>query len=137
MNSSNTNLLLIEEIKNVSKSKGVDQDIIKNFLIDSIIKTYNRCTYEDNLRVRIDLNNGEIDIKKFYIVVDDDFIDFDENIHIKLSDELVAKNNLKLNDELEMDFDITKEFNQAQVSQIMQMFKQKITEISNQKVYQS
>ncbi|MBR2857999.1 hypothetical protein IKE96_02255 [bacterium] len=105
--------------------------------MDSIIKTYNRCTYEDNLRVRIDLNNGEIDIKKFYIVVDDDFIDFDENIHIKLSDELVAKNNLKLNDELEMDFDITKEFNQAQVSQIMQMFKQKITEISNQKVYQS
>lgn len=137
MNTSNTNLLLIEEIKNIAKSKAIDQEIVKNFLIDAIIKTYNRCTYEDNLRVQINLNNAEISIKKYYIVVEDDFVDYDENIHIPISDELVKNANLKLGDELEIDFDITKEFNQSQVSQIMQMFKQKITEISNKKVYES
>lgn len=131
------NILLLNEIKNIAKEKSIEPEQIKVFLIDAIKRIYNKVTYEDNLKVEIDLQNGEMITNKIYEIVDDNFIDYDETIHIKENNPIVKQLNLKNGDTFEEHFDISKEFNQHQVQQIMQYFKQKITEISNQRVYDS
>lgn len=131
------NILLLNEIKNIAKEKSIEPEQIKGFLIDAIKRIYNKVTYEDNLRVEIDLQNGEMITNKIYEVVADDFVDYDETIHIKEGSALAKQLGLKIGDTFEEHFNISKEFNQHQVQQIMQYFKQKITEISNQRVYES
>lgn len=131
------NVLLLNEIKSIAREKNIDVEKIKDFLIEAIKRTYNKVTYEENLRVEIDLENGQLITNTIYEVLDDNNEDFDENLHIKASDEKCKELNLKIGDTYEEHFDISKEFNQHQVQQIMQIFKQKITEISNQRVYDS
>lgn len=131
------NILLLNEIKNIAKEKNIEPEKIKGFLTDAIKRIYNKVTYEDNLIVEMDLQNGEMITNKTYVVVEDDFADYDESIHIKVSSALAKQLGLKVGDIFEEHFDISREFNQHQVQQIMQYFKQKITEISNQRVYES
>lgn len=131
------NVLLLNEIKSIAREKNIDAEKIKDFLIEAIKRTYNKVTYEENLRVDIDLANGQLITNVIYEVVEDNNEEFDETLHIKLSDERCKELNLNVGDTYEEHFDISKEFNQHQVQQIMQIFKQKITEISNQRVYES
>lgn len=131
------NVLLLNEIKSIAKEKSINAEQIKEFLIDAIKRIYTKVTYEDNIRVEIDLNNGEMITNIIYVVTDPNDNEFDETIHIRMDDEKVKELGLKLGDTYEEHFEISKEFNQQQVQQIMQFFKQKITEISNQRVYES
>lgn len=136
MNSS-INVLLLNEIKNIAKEKNIEIEKIKNFLVEAIKRIFNKVTYEDNINVEIDLNSGQLITNMIYEVVDDDYVDFDEAIHIKVTDKRTKDLNLQSGDKYEEHFDIAKKFNQQQVQQIMQYFKQRITEISNQRVYES
>lgn len=131
------NVLLLNEIKNIAKEKNIDAEQIKEFLIDAIKRIYTKITYEDNIRVEIDLNSGKMITNIVYVVADSNDNEFDETLNIKLNDEKIQELGLKIGDIYEEHFDISKEFNQQQVQQIMQFFKQKITEISNQRVYES
>ena len=130
------NLLLLESVNNISKEKNIDRETIKDFLIDSIKKAFTKSTFEDNLEVDFNLETGELIANKLYTVVEDSE-NFDEYLHILVNDPRVKEQGLQLGDIYKEPFNITKEFKQQQVQQILQSFKQKIVEISNQRVYKS
>lgn len=130
------NELLLASINNVAKEKDIDREIIRDFLLESIKKAFIKSNYEDNIELTLDLNSGELVALKLYTVVEDDD-NFDEYINILVTDPKVKKADLKLGDIYKEAFDISKEFRPQQVGQILQSFKQKITEISNQRVYKS
>ena len=130
------NILLLEAVNGIAKEKSIDRETIRDFLIDSIKKAFTKSTFEDNLEVEFDLETGELKAQKLYTVVEDSD-DFDEYLHILDTDPRVKAAGLSLGDIYKEDYNITKEFKQQQVQQILQSFKQKIVEISNQRVYKS
>lgn len=131
------NVLLLNEIKNIAKEKNIEQEKIKEFLVEAIKRIFNKVTYEDNINVAIDLNSGQMITNLVYEVVALDYLEFDEALHIAINDPRIKDLNLQIGDKYEEHFDLSKKFNQQQVQQIMQYFKQRITEISNQRVYES
>lgn len=135
--SSNFNLILLEHIKNVAKENDLENEVVKDFLLDAIKKAYNRITFEDNLELSLDVNSGEFVANKLYEVVPVDYENFDEYLHVEENDERVKELGLKVGDIFKEPFHIEKEFKTNQVQQILQTFKQRITEINNQRVYKS
>ncbi len=132
----NFNVLLLNAINLLHKEKQIDKEIIRDFLLESIKRAFIKSNYEDNIEISLDLETGDLISNKIYQVVEDND-DFDEYIHILNTDKRVIDNNLSLGDIYKEPIDISKEFKQQQVQQILQSFKQKITEISNQRVYKS
>lgn len=132
----NFNNLLLSAINNIAKEKKIDKEIIRDFLLESIKKAFIKSTYEDNIELSLNLETGELKALKLFTIVEDDD-NFDEYINILVNDSRINDKNLKLGDVYKEPFDISKEFRPQQVSQILQSFKQKITEISNQRVYKS
>ncbi len=132
----NFNEYLLAAINNIAKEKDIDKAVIRDFLLESIKKAFIKSNYEDNIELSLDLNTGELKALKLFTVVEDND-DFDEYINILENDPRVKKEELKLGDVYKESFDISKEFRPQQVGQILQSFKQKITEISNQRVYKS
>ena len=132
----NFNNLLLAAINNIAKEKKIDKEIIRDFLLESIKKAFIKSTYEDNIELSLDLDTGKLEALKLFTVVEDDD-NFDEYINILENDSRIKDKNLKLGDIYKESFDISKEFRPQQVGQILQSFKQKITEISNQRVYKS
>lgn len=130
------NEFLLAAINNVAKEKDIDKEIIRDFLLESIKKAFIKSNYEDNIELSLDLDTGNLIALKLYTVVQDDE-NFDEYINILETDSRVKKEGLKIGDIYKESFDISKEFRPQQVGQILQSFKQKITEISNQRVYKS
>lgn len=127
---------LLNEIYNVSKEKDIPVETVRDFLTDSIKKAFSKSTYEDNLEVTFDLDSGELKTYKLYEVIDDSN-ELDEYINISINDPKLKDSNLKVGDFYKEFYDITKEFKQNQVQQILQSFKQKIIEVSNQRVYKA
>ena len=132
----NFNEYFLAAINNIAKEKDIDKAVIRDFLLESIKKAFIKSNYEDNIELSLDLNTGELKALKLFTVVEDND-DFDEYINILENDPRVKKEELKLGDVYKESFDISKEFRPQQVGQILQSFKQKITEISNQRVYKS
>lgn len=132
----NFNNLLLAAINNIAKEKKIDREVIRDFLLESIKKAFIKSTYEDNIELSLDLDTGKLEALKLFTVVEDDD-NFDEYINILENDSRIKDKNLKLGDVYKEAFDISKEFRPQQVGQILQSFKQKITEISNQRVYKS
>ncbi len=132
----NFNEFLLAAINNISKEKEIEKEVIRDFLLESIKKAFIKSNYEDNIELSLDLNTGDLVALKLYTVTQDND-EFDEYVNILEDDERVKKLDLKLGDIYKEEFDISKEFRPQQVAQILQSFKQKITEISNQRVYKS
>lgn len=130
------NTYLLDAVNMIAKDKSIPQEVIRDFLVDSIKKAFVKSNYEDNLEVFFDLNTGNLTANKLYTVVEDSD-DFDEYLHVLDTDPKVKALGLKVGDIYKESYDITKEFKQQQVQQILQSFKQKIVEISNQRVYQA
>lgn len=130
------NSYLLDAVNMIAKDKSIPQEVIRDFLVESIKKAFVKSNYEENLEVFFDLNTGSLTANKLYTVVEDSD-DFDEYLHILDTDPKVKALGLKVGDIYKEPYDITKEFKQQQVQQILQSFKQKIVEISNQRVYQA
>lgn len=132
-----TLLLAIQEI---AKEKDVDPKQIAEFLAFSIKKTYAKYFSVENLEVNIDLDAGVLETNLLFEVVDQEMADsdeFDDILQVSINDAQVKKEALKIGDFLRKPFNLSKDFNQPQVQQILQSFKQKIVEITNQKVFNS
>lgn len=135
--SNNFNLILLEHVKNVAKENDLENEVVKDFLLDAIRKAYTRITFEDNLELSFDVNSGEFLANKIFEVVPVGYENFDEYLHVEENDDRVKELGLKVGDLYKEPFHIEKEFKTNQVQQILQTFKQRITEINNQRVYKS
>ena len=133
------NKQLIEYIKDVASSYQVSQAKVGELLSESIIKVLSKYFIERVFYVDVNLENGQISTKVKYVVVDnlpdDQYDDFNE---ITL-DESKKYGDFKIGDQCLVDFDIFNENNlpKQQINQILQLFKQKLNEINNIKVYTS
>ena len=129
---------LAKEINDTAKEKDIDPNTVAEFLAFSIKKAYAKKNYEDNLEVFIDPKTGALNAYLLFEVVDDEFAksnDFDDILQIAESDPAVKAEGLKVGDFYKKPFNIVKEFSHSQVQQILQSFKQKIVEVTNQKVF--
>lgn len=129
--------LIINEIENSAREKRIDAELVKNFLVDAIKKTYQKKFDVKNLNFDIDLNNRKLKSEIEFDVVDKNKNDYDDFIEIPENDKEIKKLNLKVGDKYYREFDIQKEFSRGEVQQIIQTFKQKMIEVTNQQVYSS
>ncbi|GAA5414798.1 transcription termination factor NusA [Ureaplasma ceti] len=128
--------VLLQEIRNVADEKDIPVETVRDFLTDSIKKAFAKSTFLENLEVNFSLEDGELSCYRLYEVIDN-ADELDEYVNIFYKDARLNKSGLNVGDIYKETFDITKEFNQQQVQQILQSFKQKIIEVSNQRIYQS
>ncbi|MDE5599887.1 MAG: hypothetical protein K2I49_03025, partial [Ureaplasma sp.] len=129
--------LIINEIENSAREKRIDSEVVKNFLVDAIKKIYQKKFDVKNLEFDIDMKNKKFKSEIEFEVVDKNDNDYDDFIQIPENDKEIKKLNLKVGDKYYREFDIQKEFTRGEVQQIIQTFKQKMIEITNQQVYSS
>lgn len=130
--------LLIKLICEIAKTHEVSQEKIKEMIIDSIIKTFNKQLPDCILNIELNLETGSMISEKVLVVVDDAPEGaYDDFVEITLSDSK-KYGNYNIGDKCNINFDINdpKNFTKTQVLQTMQIFKQKLNEINNIKIFQ-
>lgn len=126
---------IVGNIEELAKQYGVSQAKIGETLADIITKIYNKQKPDQIIKVNFDLAKGGINSQLQFNVIedckDDEYDDFTE---IPLT-EAKKHGNFKVGDLCEVEFDILGYFQKNEISTIMQMFKQKLNEINNMRVY--
>ncbi len=128
---------LLELIAQVASSYEVSQKKVAEIFAETVDRVLLKFLPDRVFETNVDLDNGNVSCHAKYIVVDNladgDYDDFNE---IPLN-ESKKYGDFKIGDVCWIDFDILDEKNlpKQQISQILQIFKQKLNEINNVKVY--
>lgn len=126
---------IVMNIEQLAKQYGVSQARIGDTLADIITKIYNKQKPDQLIKVTFDLSKGGINSQLQFTVIDDCKDDeYDDFIEIPLS-EAKKHGNFNVGDTCEVEFDILGYFQKNEISTIMQMFRQKLNEINNIRVY--
>ncbi len=129
---SNREILLMAEV--VSREKDLDREIIFN-AIEAALSTATRKFHHDeiNASVIIDRETGDYETFRIWEVVEDDFEEFDEALHIKLSDAKKTEETLELGDFIQEPIEQA-EFGRIQAQAAKQVIMQKVREASREQV---
>ncbi len=127
---------IIEQLKAIASQYEVSQDKIAEILVDIIIRAYNKQIPDQVIDCNINMENGKIKAHQHLKVISDDIQegDYDDFVEIPLK-EAKEFGNYNIGDECLKPFDIFNFFKKHEILTIMQVFKQKLLEINNQKVY--
>lgn len=119
----------LKEIKNIDKStmEAVMQDVFRTI----ISKRYGN---SDNFDIIINPNKGDLEIWRNREIVEDSFDEFDENIHIKLSDAIKIEPDFEVGEELVDEVKIA-DFGRRSISSIKQILKSKIIDLGKDRIY--
>jgi len=120
----------LKDIKNIDKStmEAVMHDVFKTI----ISKRYGT---SDNFDIIINPNKGDLEIWRNREIVEDNFDEFDETIHIKLSDAIKIQPDFEIGEELSDEVKI-EDFGRRAISSIKQILKSKIIDLGKDKLYQ-
>lgn len=129
---SNKEILLMADV--VSREKDLDREVIFN-AIEAALSTATRKWHKDeiNASVSIDRETGDYDTYRVWDVVEDDFEDFDEELHIKLSEAQKTDAELTLGDQIQEVIERA-EFGRIQAQAAKQVIMQKVREASREQV---
>ncbi len=127
---------IIEQIRALADQYGVSQDKIAEILVDIITRAYNKQIPDQVIDCNINLETGKADAHIHLKVIGDDVKDgdYDDFAEIPLA-EANKYGKYNIGDECLKPFDIFSFFKKHEIITIMQVFKQKLLEINNQKVY--
>jgi len=118
----------------VSREKDLDREVIFN-AIEAALSTATRKWHKDeiNASVSIDRESGDYDTYRVWDVVEDDFEEFDEELHIKLSEAQKTDAELALGDQIQEAIERA-EFGRIQAQAAKQVIMQKVREASREQV---
>lgn len=129
---SNKEILLMAEV--VSREKDLDREVIFN-AIEAALSTATRKWHKDeiNASVSIDRESGDYDTYRVWDVVEDDFEEFDEELHIKLTEAKKTAAELDLGDQIQEPIEQA-EFGRIQAQAAKQVIMQKVREASREQI---
>lgn len=128
---------LVDSIKDISEIYSVSQERIAEILEEAIQKTFNKQLPDCILNVKVDLESKSITLNRVYKVIEDakdgEYDDFNE---ITLT-EASKYGSYNIGDECLIPYDLNdkKNFSQQQINQTSQIFRQKLNEINNIKIF--
>ncbi len=129
---SNREILLMADV--VSREKDLDREVIFA-AIEAALSTATRKFHKDeiNASVIIDRETGDYETFRVWEVVEDDFEEFDEELHIKLSDAKNTDESLELGDQIQDTIERA-EFGRIQAQAAKQVIMQKVREASREQI---
>lgn len=129
---------IIEQIKAIATKYEVSQDRIAEILVEIIVKAYNKQIPDQVIDCQIDFEQGKVKTNKHLKVISDDAKEgeYDDFIEIPLSQANANGGNYAIGDEYLEPIDIFAFFQSQEILTMMQVFRQKLLEINNQKVYE-
>mgnify|MGYP003489277024 FL=1 len=113
----------LKDVKNIDKETMIKvmQDVFRTI----ITKKYGN---SDNFDIIVNPNKGDLEIWRNRTIVEDNYEDFDENIHIKLTDAHKVESDFEVGEDLTDEVKIA-DFGRRSISSIRQVLKSKILDI--------
>lgn len=129
---SNREILLMADV--VSREKDLEREIIFA-AIEAALSTATRKFHKDeiNASVIIDRETGDYETFRVWDVVEDDFEEFDEALHVKLSDAKNTDENLEADDQIQEAIEQA-EFGRIQAQAAKQVIMQRVREASREQI---
>ena len=130
------NELIFALIEEIVKDKNLTNEEVANILTDVLVKVYTKIYTNAMLDVKVDFDNKVFVMKKQLKVVDDKYYedDGDDDCEIDLTHARKINPNAKIDDLIEQSIDL-KSFDNTMVRSVQQLFKQKVSETVNEKIY--
>ena len=95
------NINLVESFSELKDIKNIDKEsmikVMREVFRTIIVKKYGS---SDNFDVIVNPNKGDLEIWRNRTIVEDDYEDFDENLHITLSDALNVEPDFEVGEDL-------------------------------------
>ena len=127
----------LEALKDVAKQYEVSSGKIGDMIASSFVKVYSKLKEECTLFVNVDVDSGKIEAYEELKVIDNvPDGEYDDFFEITI-DEAKQYGNYQIGDICKKPYDLfsSKNFSTSQIRQVMQIFKQKLNEINNSKIY--
>jgi N utilization substance protein A len=129
------NINLIESFSELKDVKSIDKEsmikVMQEVFKTIIVKKYGS---SDNFDIIVNPNKGDLEIWRNRTIVEDDYEDFDENLHITLSNALKVEPDFEVGEDLTDEVKIT-DFGRRSISSIRQVLKSKIMDLGKESLY--
>lgn len=125
--------VFLKALESLAVEKQITSSEIATVLKESIIKAYTKDDPDYRLEVNIDLTSGNIALFHLLKVVQQETEDFDDIHEILLEDAMKMPANAKFDDYVKKEIAFTS-ISKNTVRYILQIFKQRVTELSNKKI---
>jgi N utilization substance protein A len=129
------NINLIESFSELKDIKNIDKEsmikVMQEVFRTIIVKKYGS---SDNFDVIVNPNKGDLEIWRNRVVVDDDYEEFDDTIHIKFTDVNRIESGFEIGEEFADEVKIT-DFGRRSISSIRQVLKSKIMDLGKESLY--
>lgn len=129
------NINLVESFSELKDVKNIDKEsmikVMQEVFKTIIVKKYGSA---DNFDVIVNPNKGDLEIWRNRTIVEDDYEDFDENLHITLSNAIKVEPDFEVGEDLTDEVKIT-DFGRRSISSIRQVLKSKIMDLGKESLY--
>jgi N utilization substance protein A len=129
------NINLIESFSELKDVKNIDKETMGKVMQDVfktiIVKKYGSF---DNFHIIVNPNKGDLEIWRNRVIVDDADAEFDDNLHIKLSEALKIESDFTVGEEFSDEIKIS-DFGRRSISSLRQVLKSKILDISKESLF--
>jgi N utilization substance protein A len=126
------NINLIDSFSELKDVKNIDKETMIKVMQD-VFRTIitKKFGSSENFDIIVNPNKGDLEIWRNRTIVEDDYEDFDENVHVKLSDAHKVESDFEVGEELTDEVKIT-DFGRRSISSIRQVLKSKILDIGKE-----
>lgn len=129
------NINLIESFSELKDVKNIDKEsmikVMQEVFKTIIVKKYGS---SENFDIIVNPNKGDLEIWRNRTIVEDDYEDFDKNLHITLSDALKVEPDFEVGEDLTDEVKIT-DFGRRSILSIRQVLKSKIMDLGKESLY--
>lgn len=129
------NINLIESFSELKDMKNIDKNsmvkIMQEVFRTIIAKKYGTA---DNFDIIVNPNKGDLEIWRNRIVVEDSYEDYDENLHIRITDANRIEDGFELGEDFADELKIS-DIGRRSISTIRQVLKSKILDLGKQNIY--
>jgi len=129
------NINLIESFSELKDMKNIDKNSMVK-IMQEVFKTIIAKKYgtADNFDIIVNPNKGDLEIWRNRIVVEDSYEDFDENLHIRITDANRIEDGFELGEDFTDELKIA-DIGRRSISTIRQFLKSKILDLGKQNIY--
>ena len=126
------NINLIDSFSELKDVKNIDKETMIKVMQD-VFRTIitKKFGSSDNFDIIVNPNKGDLEIWRNRTIVEDDYEDFDENVHVKLSDAHKVESDFEVGEDLTDEVKIA-DFGRRSISSIRQVLKSKILDIGKE-----
>lgn len=126
---------LIESFSELKDIKNIDKNEITSLMQD-VFKTVITKKYgsSDNFTIIVNPTKGDLEIWRNREIVSDDCLDFDDNLHIKLSEARKIESDFEIGEEYADEMKIS-DFGRRSISTIKQVLKSKVIDFGKESLY--